>query len=63
MVDYILQIMNSIDNNIQFTYEIERSSILPFIGKLLCVSVDGPLIVYAPFSIQFMLYVRYEQYI
>ena len=33
-IDHILQIMNSIDNNIQFAYEIENKGILPFLDTL-----------------------------
>ena len=33
-IHYILQIINSINNNIQFTYEIENNSVLPFFDTL-----------------------------
>ena len=40
-VDHILQTMNSIDNNIQFTYEIENNGVLPFLDTLVFRSEKG----------------------
>ena len=40
-VDHILQTMNSIDNNIQFTCEIEKNSVLPFLGTLVYRTDEG----------------------
>ena len=40
-VDNILLIMNSIDNNIQFTYEIENSGELPFLDTLVFRTDEG----------------------
>ena len=40
-VDHILQTMNSIDINIQFTYEIENIGVLPFLGTLFSCTDEG----------------------
>ena len=35
-IDHILTVLNSFDPNIQFTYEIEENSKLPFLDVMLC---------------------------
>ena len=40
-VDHILQTMSSIDNNIQFTYEIENNGVLPFLDTLVSRTEEG----------------------
>ena len=50
-VDHILQIMNSIDNNIEFTHEIENNGVLSFIDTLVSrTDKDFSVVVFRYFS-------------
>ena len=40
-VDHIFQTMNSIENNIQFTYVIENSGVVPFLDTLVFRTEEG----------------------
>lgn len=40
-VDRIVQITNSVNNNIKYTYQIEKNNFLSFLDTLVCSNVNG----------------------